>query len=143
MISELFRDDQPLFVGFSDDCFLIGNARRDQLRGVITDYLPMRKRFVSRRLACWSMDGISGRHGQRCSLCRDRWHCTERIRLMMLLEDISPVPRPAVLEIGYASFDALDSFVRDIERADLERTPVRIELKREEGRMSFTFTPES
>ena len=82
MIRELFQTDRPVFVAFDRDRFRLGAKRREQLRGVITDILPTRKRFEGRKLVCWANDGVTGKHGRRCALCRDRWSCAERVRLM-------------------------------------------------------------
>lgn len=139
MIRELFQRDRPVFVGFEADRFTIGPMRRELLAGLIVDLLPLRKRFESDRLVCSSSDGRTGKNGQRCSLCRERWTCAERIRLMLLLDGIGPEPTPAVLEIGHGSFDELDRLVHSVGADNLANTPVRIGLQRLQGRLRFTF----
>jgi hypothetical protein len=139
MIRDLFNKDRPVFVRFQDDRFTLGERRREQLRGVITDMIPMRKRFEGNRLVCSSSGGITGRHGQRCALCRERWSCAERLRLMMLLDELEQPPIPAILEIGHGSFDALDTFLDDLGADSLQETSVAISIERQEGRLRFTF----
>ena len=139
MIRDLFDKDRPVFVRFRDDRFALGERRREQLRGVITDMIPMRKRFEGKRLVCSSPDGITGKHGQRCALCRERWSCAERLRLMMLLGELEQPPIPAILEIGHGSFDAFDAFLDDLGADTLQETSVVIGIERREGRLRFTF----
>lgn len=139
MIRELFEKDRPAFVRFDQDRFRIGRRRREQLQGVITDILPIRKRFEGKRLVCWSNDGVNGRHGQRCALCRERWSCAQRVRLMLLLEGLDPAPAPAILEIGHGSFDALDTFLEQVGSEALEQNSVTIGMERRQGRLRFTF----
>lgn len=139
MIHALFQKDRPLFVRFEQNQFLIGRRRREQLQGLIVDLLPMRKRFEGKRVACWANDGVTGRYGQRCALCRDRWSCAERVRLMLLLDDLEEQPVPAILEIGYASFDALEQFVHAVGPDKVAGSPVCIRMTRESGRLRFTF----
>lgn len=138
MIRELFEKDRPVFVRFDNDAFRVGRRKRDQLEGVITDMLPMRKYFEGKRLVCWANDGVTGRHGQRCALCRERWNCAERVRLMLLLDGLDQQPAPAILEIGHGSFDALEQFVGQAGDR-LAQTPVQIRMQREKGRLRFTF----
>ena len=140
MIRELFQRDRPLFVGFDGDQFAIGPQRRPELAGLVTDLLPLRKRFRDGRLVCHSRDGHTAANGQRCALCRDRWTCAERIRLLLLLDGLGPDPTPAVLEIGHGSFDELDRLVRSVGPDRLPATPVRIGLHRLQGRLRFTFS---
>jgi len=139
MIRDLFSSDQPVFVRFDKEKFLIGKRRREQLQGRITDMIPMRKRFEGKRLVCSSADGINGRQGQRCALCRERWNCAERLRLMMLLDGLEKVPVPAILEIGHGSFDALDAFIDSSAGDAPQKTVVTIGMERNQGRLRFTF----
>ena len=139
MIRDLFSSDQPVFVRFDNEHFAIGRQRREQLQGLITDMVPMRKRFEGKRLVCSSADGINGKHGQRCALCRQRWSCAERLRLMMLLDGLEKMPIPAILEIGHGSFDALDAFIDSSDADALEQTTVIISMERNHGRLHFTF----
>jgi hypothetical protein len=139
MIQDLFNKDRPVFVRFQDDRFTVGERRREQLHGVISDMIPMRKRFEGNHLVCSSPDGITGKHGQRCALCRERWSCAERLRLMMLLEGLEQLPIPAILEIGHGSFEALDLFLNEVGADSLQETSVAISIERREGRLRFTF----
>lgn len=141
MIREMFRKDQAHFVRFADDHFQIGARKRERLRGSITDMIPMRKRFESGKLVCWSGDAVHGRYGQRCALCRERMRCAERLRLMLLLEDLEREPTPAILEIGHGSFDALETFVQGSDSEDLTARTVTIGMHRANGRLRFTFQP--
>jgi hypothetical protein len=139
MIRDLFNKDKPLFVGFDNDQFTIGKRRREHLQGTITDMIPMRKRFCGKQLVCTSSDGITGKHGQRCALCRDRWTCAERLRLMMLLDNLERTATPAILEIGHGSFDALDAFIDQIGTDPLPKVTVSIGMEHPQGRLRFTF----
>jgi len=140
MIHELFQKDRPVFVRFDQDQFCIGHKRREQLQGLITDILPTRKRFEEKRLVCWANDGVTGRHGQRCALCRERWNCAERVRLMLLLEGLDQGDHtPAILEIGHGSFDALEHFVQELGPDNIAHTTVSIGMERQQGRLRFTF----
>jgi len=139
MIHELFQKDRPLFVRFDQHGFRVGRSRREQLQGLITDMLPMRKRFEGRRLVCWANDGRVGRDGQRCALCRQRWNCAERVRLMLLLNGIEKDPVPAILEIGHGSFDALEQFVQTVGADNIASKRVCIRMHRTQGRLRFTF----
>jgi len=125
-------------VQFENCAFRVGHRKRDHLEGLITDMLPMRKRFEGKRLVCWSNDGINGRYAQRCALCTQRWTCAERVRLMLLLDGLEQQALPAILEIGYASFDALEQFVGQATDLTAHR-PVRIGIEREQGHLRFTF----
>jgi len=139
MIRDLFEKDRPAFVRFDQDRFRVGQRRREQLQGRITDILPTRKRFEGKRLVCWANDGVNGKHGQRCALCRERWSCAERVRLMLLLDGLEKTAVPAILEIGHGSFDALDGFLSDIGDESLCETSVQISMQRAQGRLRFTF----
>lgn len=139
MIRDLFNTDRPVFVRFQGERFIIGKRRRDALQGVITDMIPMRKRFENNRIACYSNDGITGKNRQRCALCRLRWTCAERLRLMMLLEGLEKEHIPAILEIGHGSFEALDAFLEDIGVEKLADTTTVISMNRDRGRLRFTF----
>jgi hypothetical protein len=139
MIHALFQKDRPLFVRFDQNQFRIGRRRREQLQGFIVDMLPMRKRFEGKRVACWANDGVTGRYGQRCALCRERWSCAERVRLMLLLDGLEEQSVPAILEIGYGSFDALEQFVQTVGADNVASARVCIAMKRDNGRLRFTF----
>ena len=82
---------------------------------------------------------MTGKHGQRCALCRERWTCAERLRLMMLLDGLEQASVPAILEIGHGSFEALDAFLDDLGSDPLPETTVAITMERHEGRLRFTF----
>lgn len=139
MIRELFNKDRPVFVRFQGDRFVIGKRRREYLQGHITDMIPIRKRFEDERIVCYSNDGITGKHGQRCALCRQRWTCAERLRLMMLLDGLEQNQVPAILEIGHGSFEPLDTFLDHIRPEALAETPIRISMERDQGHLRFTF----
>ena len=139
MIHELFQKDRPVFVRFDNHAFRIGRRKREQLEGIITDMQPMRKRFEGKRLVCWANDGMAGRDGQRCALCRERWSCAERVRLMLLLDGLEQNPVPAILEIGHGSFDALEQFVLEVGADNIASKPVCIGMQRTQGRLRFTF----
>jgi hypothetical protein len=139
MIRDLFNKDRPVFVRFQGDRFVVGKRRRESLQGVITDMIPMRKRFEDNRIVCYSNDGITGKHGQRCALCRQRWTCAERLRLMILLEGLDQDQVPAILEIGHGSFDALDTFLDEIAPESFTETPICISMERDRGHLRFTF----
>lgn len=140
MIRELFRTDRPVFVRFDRDRFRVGRNRREKLQGRIVDMLPVRKRFEEKRLVCWSLDTVNGRNGQRCALCRERWSCAERVRLMLLLDGLNEEPVPAILEIGHGSFDSLDRFIAQCTDGRPDEKPVCIGMTRNGGRLRFTFT---
>ena len=139
MIREMFNTDRPVFITFEDDRFNLGLRRRDEVAGTIADIYPVRKRFVGNRIACRSMDAVTGCGGRRCALCRDRWTCTERIRLMLLLDGLADGLFPAILEIGHASFDALDAFVEDVGIDRLANQKLVITMERIDGRLRFDF----
>ncbi len=141
MIHDMFETDKPVFVRFQQDYFCVGQRRRERLQGVITDMLPTRKRFQDKRLLCWSNDAVHGKNGTRCALCRHRYSCAERVRLMLLLSDLHKTPTPAILEIGHGSFEALESFVQKVGKENLADTPVHIGLYRDQGRLRFSFAP--
>lgn len=142
MIHELFKQDRPRYIRFRQNKFQIGDKRREQLRGKITDLHPTRKLFEGKQILCWSNDSITSKNGQRCSLCRDRWTCTERIRLMLLLDNIEQTPTPAILEIGHGSFDALDTLIREVDQRNLAEQTIIISIKTHQGHLRFTFEKE-
>lgn len=139
MIRDLFNIHRPVFITFDGDRFTVGMRTRDELVGVITDMHPVRKRFEGRRIVCRSMDGAVGNAGRQCALCRDRWSCTERVRLLLLLDGLAADPFPAVLEIGHASFDALDELLEEVGIDRIPEHRVAIALVRVDGRLRFTF----
>lgn len=139
MIRELFAADRAVFVRFDQDGFCVGPRRREYLQGLINDMRPVRKRFEHKHLVCWSNDGITGRNGERCTLCRDFWNCVQRVRLMLLLDGLAKEPLPAILEIGHGSFDALDQFVQSIGKEQLVTTSVCIRMERCQGHLRFSF----
>lgn len=140
MIYDMFEKDKPVFVRFQQNYFCVGEKRRERLLGFITDMMPTRKRFQGKRLVCWSNDAVYGKNGTRCALCRERYSCAERVRLMLLLKDLHKTPSPAILEIGHGSFDALESFVQKVGKENLPDTPVHIDLYRDQGRLRFSFS---
>ena len=141
MIRELFQKDHPVFVRFDNRAFRVGPRRRDRLQGRVVDMQPVRKRFEAKRLVCWANDAITGRNGQRCALCRQRWSCAERLRLMLLLDGLEQDPVPTILEIGHGSFDAFEQFVKPLGIDNLPTRTVAIGMTRHNGRLRFTFQP--
>ena len=126
MISELFQTDQPTYVSVEQNRFLINDQPHQLLEVQIQDIIPVRKFFEDRHVACYSLDNTTGKNGQYCALCRNRYRCRRRIRLMTLLLNAGPDPLPAILEVSPASFDALDALLERVDAAQLPHTLVMI-----------------
>ena len=111
MIRELFQATEPLYVGVRAGTFVINDRPLEKLEVSIQHILPVRKRFTDRKLACFSLNARTGKNGRYCALCNDRYRCRQRIRLMMLVHNLDPAPIPAIQEIAFASFDALEQLL--------------------------------
>ena len=140
IIDKLLHQDDPDYVSITADRMMLGHRPVEKLAVHITDIIPVRKLFENKRTVCWSMDGRKGRHGQFCALCRDRWQCTERLRLMLIVDDDQGDDRPAILEINRHSFADLNRFIHMIGEENLPGMVVRISLKKDDnGTLRFVF----
>ena len=129
MIRELFKTDQPTYVSIDHNGFVINDQLHQLLEVRIQDIIPVRKFFQDRKLACYSLNNTTGKNGQYCALCRNRYRCRRRIRLMTLMLNGGPDPVPAIIEISPASFDALDSLLDRVDAAQLPHTLVTIRIR--------------
>jgi len=144
MIAELFQTAKPLYISIQDGDFFLNDQHRDLLEVKIHDMIPVRKLFRDRQLECYSLDNTTGKAGQYCALCRNRYRCRQRLRLMLLVYNVTPDPLPAVLEISPASFDSLDALIQNVGQNQLPNTLVIIRIAGTVGnRLTLEFLPAS
>ncbi len=128
MIREMFKTDQPTYVSVDHNGFVVNDQQHQLLEVQIQDIIPVRKFFQDRKLTCYSLNNTTGKNGQYCALCRNRYRCRRRIRLMILMLNAGPDPLPAILEISPASFDALDVLLDRVDDAQLSHTLVMVRI---------------
>ena len=117
MIEKLFEPERAPFVAVRDGRLHVGERAYDELAVQIHEVLPVRKRFVNRRLECYSLDCRQGRNGRLCELCAERRGCSRRLQLRLAYRD-GEVERPAILEIPVYSFKAFDAFLAQVGAVD-------------------------
>lgn len=128
MIREMFKTDQPTYVSIDHNRFVINDQTHQLLEVQIQDIIPVRKFFQDRKLACYSLNNTTGKNGQYCALCRNRYRCRRRIRLMTLMLNAGPDPLPVIIEIAPPSFDALDALLDRVDDAQLSHTLVMVRI---------------
>ena len=121
---------------------MLKNVLFPHLDILITDLLPIRKLFIEKKLSCYSLDNTSGKHGQHCALCRQRFRCQPKLRLMILVYNIEKKPIPAIFEIDQRSFDSLEEVIQNIGKKKLFDTIMTIQVVyNEKNRTAIEFSP--
>ncbi len=142
MIRELFEKSKPAFISIRDTDLILKNVPFPHLDILITDLLPMRKLFIEKKLSCYSLDNTNGKHGQYCALCRQRFRCHQKLRLMILIHNVEKKPIPAIFEIDPRSFDSLEEFIQNIGKQKLFDTLITIRvIYNEKNRTAIEFSP--
>jgi len=109
---------------------------------MFADLLPIRKLFIDKKISCYSLDNTRGKHGQYCALCRQRFRCQQKLRLMILVHNIEQKPIPAIFEIDQRSFDSLEEVIQKIEKEKLFDTLMVIQvIHNEKKRTAIEFSP--
>jgi len=140
MIRQLFEQTKPQFVSVRNGQFRLKGTDHPSLQVFIKDIIPVRKRFAGAKLICFARDGTTATNGQVCGFCRDRDQCQQRLRLNLMVNNVDPEPVPAVLEIRFHLFEALDRAIAKAGEHDL--ADVLFELTAEPGPgVRITFTP--
>jgi hypothetical protein len=128
MIDALFEQSKPIFISIQDESFLINNKKLPVMEGFIQDLQPLRKFFFSGKLICYSYNNKSGKDGQYCAFCRNRFRCQKRLRLMILVTNAAKEPIPAILEINHFSFGNFDELIKKTDPNELPDTFIRITI---------------
>ena len=128
MIRELFEKSKPTFISIRGTDLILKNVPFPHLDILITDFLPIRKLFIDKKLSCYSLNNTSGKHGQYCALCRQRFRCQPKLRLMILVYNIEKKPIPAIFEIDPRSFDSLEELIQNIGEQKLFDTLMTIQV---------------
>ncbi len=141
MLEQLLATDKPRFITLRDDSFVIDGTAYDQLSVQVQDLLAVRKFFVNGKIHCYSNDNRIGKDGQFCALCRQRYKCQPRIRLMLLLFR-NKQPEPAILEINRSSVPPLQALIDEngIERLYEILLHLSVIIL-DNGRRAIDFTP--
>ena len=142
MILDFIDDAKPHYVEVKPKRFVIGGRGHEEIVAFIEDIMPVRKLFREKKLICHSQDGETGRDGSHCALCRDRYKCRKRLRLMLMVNNLDEKAVPAILEINQQSFDNLQNALLDIEDGKLRNTLVKMTVgKNEKGALQIFFSP--
>jgi len=142
MIRELFEKRKPCFISIRGNDLILKNIAFPHLDILIADLLPIRKLFIDKKLSCYALDNTRGKHGQYCALCRQRFRCQQKLRLMILVHNIEQKPIPAIFEIDQRSFDSLEEVIQKIEKEKLFDTLMVIQvIHNEKNRTAIEFSP--
>lgn len=125
---DILNETNLRFIGVKPKRFVIDGKGHSELEVFIEDIIPVRKFFEGKKLRCYSTDGNTGKEGKHCSLCRDRFKCRKRMRLMVMVQNIAEKPVPALLEINQQSFDHLKAFLESVEQDKISSTMVRLSV---------------
>lgn len=140
MNTQMLSETQLQFVAVKPNRFVIGGKGYSELEVFIEDIMPVRKFFQGKKLVCYSSDGKTGKTGKSCPLCRDRFKCRRRMRLMIMVRNIADEPVPALLEINPQSFDHLNEFLESVEKDKISSTMVRLAVgKNEQAALTVQF----
>ena len=133
---------EPQYVRVKPNRFVLDGQGVKSLQAFIEDVIPVRKLFQDKKLVCQSQDGKTGKNGVHCALCRDRYKCRRRLRLMLMIENLKERPTPAILEINPQSFDELSDAVKTIDEQDLKTTMMEMSVgNTEKGALRVLFKP--
>ena len=124
---DFFKDDKPAYIAVNSDGFIICGNAYSKLECFIRDVIPVRKLFNGKKLECYSNNGINGKNGEFCSICRKLNKCRQRMRLMLLIPEEN-AETPAILEINANSFDSLQKGLEPIDEKELSRQLFCIKL---------------
>lgn len=144
MIQELFEKSKPAFISIRGTDLILKNVPFPHLDILITDLLPIRKLFTDKKLSCYSLDNTTGKNGQYCALCRQRFRCHQKLRLMILVHNIEKKLIPAIFEIDPRSFDSLEEVIQNIGKQKLFDTLMTIKVVYDQkNRSIIEFSPTS
>ncbi len=137
---DFMTEQNPRYVNVKPKRFVIDGEGYSEIEAFIEDIVPIRKFFEERKLVCYSQDGATGKRGNHCALCRDRFRCRKRLRLMLMVQNAAKKPLPAILEVNSQSFDALQAAVKRIEPDELPSTLVNMTVdENENGALTVAF----
>lgn len=136
------NDERPHYVDVKPKRFVIAGKGYSELDVFIEDVIPIRKRFENQALVCYSQDGTTGKNGNHCIICRDRFKCRKRIRLMLMVQNVTDKPMPAILEVNSQSFEALKHTIGELDAEKLPSTLINMTVdKNETGALTVVFKP--
>jgi hypothetical protein len=139
---DFIEELEPHYVRVKPNRFVIDGRGVESIQAFIEDVIPVRKLFLDKKLICQSQDGKTGKNGAHCALCRDRYKCRKRLRLMLVIENCGEKSTPAILEINPQSFDPLREAVRTINEDNLKNTLMEMSVgKTERGALLVLFKP--
>ena len=142
MNTVMLNEAKLRFVAVKPNRLVIDGKGYSELDVLIEDILPVRKLFDGNNLLCHSSDGKTGKSGKSCPLCRDRFKCRRRMRLMIMVQSSPGDPIPALLEINPQSFDNLNAFIELVGKDKASTTLVRLSVgKNEKEALTVIFTP--
>lgn len=127
-----FQEPKLQFVAVKPNRFVIDGKGYEHLEVYIEDIFPVRKLFDGTKLICYSSDGKTGKSGKHCLLCRDRFKCQRRMRMMVMLRNIATEPVPALLEINTQSFEHLQALIDSLEPQQVASTLVKLTVGKNE-----------
>ena len=125
---DMLNETTLRFVAVKPKRFVIDGNGYSDLEVFIEDIIPVRKFFEGRKLRCYSADGKTGKSGRHCPLCRDRFKCRKRMRLMVMIQNIDKDPVPALLEINQQSFEHLKAFIDSVKPNQISSTIVKLSV---------------
>ncbi len=120
------------FVAVKPNRFVIDGKGYAALDVMIEDIFPVRKLFEETTLVCYSSDGKNGKSGKHCLLCRERFRCQRRMRLMLMIQNIGDEPVPALLEINPQSFEHLQALIDSLDQRQIASTLVKLTVGKNE-----------
>jgi hypothetical protein len=120
------------FIAVKPNRFVIDGEGYSELQVIIEDIVSVRKFFDGRKLVCHSSDGKMGKTGRHCALCRDRFRCHKRMRMMVMVQNVDGESIPALLEINQQSFGNLKKFVDSIGEKEIASTLVMLSVGKNE-----------
>lgn len=141
-MSDVFKPAEAPFVSTDGVCFTVGKKQAETLEVFIQQLVSVRKLFKDRKIVCWSVGGQRAKNGTYCSLCSDSFRCRQRIRIKMLISNLTEEPFPAILEINRISFDSLKQAVEMIGENNLPNKNIIIKNSIvRDGIISLKFIP--
>jgi hypothetical protein len=133
----VFKTHIP-FVKVGITGFLINNQYLNPLDLHIHSFKFMRKLFSENKIACYSMDAVTGNAGHQCCLCDWNYRCTKVIRLKVMVENTTPAT-PAMLDVNATSFPSIDHILETIPHDELHEVLVTATINNQNNGLKIDF----
>jgi hypothetical protein len=133
----IFKTQIP-FIKVGITGFMIDRQHIETLDLHIHSFRFMRKLFSETKIACYSMDAVTGNAGHQCCLCDWNYRCTKVIRLKVMVENTTPAI-PAMLDVNDTSFSSIDHVLENVPHDELHKTLVTATINTQNNGLKIDF----